>query len=104
MSVVAQRMRSNGFDRFGPEEGRRQAIEALKNSGLRYGPIYTPGSLANASDGTKGTVALPGLGGGSNWWGGSADPERGSENWHASRSGLECEAAILSSRECSCRA
>ncbi len=61
---------------FTPEL-RRQAVEALKNSGLRYGSIYTPGSLANAPDGTRGTVALPGLGGGSNWWGGSADPERG---------------------------
>jgi quinoprotein glucose dehydrogenase len=55
----------------------QQALDALKASGLRYGPIYTPGSLANASDGTRGTIALPGLGGGSNWWGGSSDPERG---------------------------
>ena len=56
---------------------RQQAIEALKASGLRYGPIYTPGSLANAADGTKGTVALPGLGGGSNWWSGVGDAETG---------------------------
>jgi len=55
----------------------QQALDALKASGLRYGPIYTPGSLANAPDGTRGTIALPGLGGGSNWWGGSSDPERG---------------------------
>ena len=55
----------------------QQAMDALKASGLRYGPIYTPGSLANAADGTRGTIALPGLGGGSNWWGGSSDPERG---------------------------
>jgi len=61
---------------FTPEL-RRQAVEALKNSGLRYGVIFTPGSLANASDGTKGTVAVPGLGGGANWWGASADPEAG---------------------------
>jgi quinoprotein glucose dehydrogenase len=61
---------------FTPEL-RRQAIEALKNSKLRYGPIYTPGSLANAADGTRGTIQLPGAGGGANWWGGSADPETG---------------------------
>jgi quinoprotein glucose dehydrogenase len=61
---------------FTPEL-RRQAIEALKASGLRYGVIYTPGSLVNAADGTRGTIAMPGLGGGSNWWGGSADAETG---------------------------
>ena len=61
---------------FTPEL-RRQAIEALKASRLRYGPIYTPGSLANAPDGTRGTIQLPGAGGGANWWGGSADPETG---------------------------
>ena len=75
-----------GFDHQGVKESdlidftpelRRQAIEALKNSGLRYGVIYTPGSLANAADGTKGTIAMPGLGGGANWWGASADPETG---------------------------
>jgi len=75
-----------GFDIQGVKESdlidftpdlRRQAVEALKNSGLRYGVIYTPGSLSNASDGTKGTIAMPGLGGGANWWGASADPETG---------------------------
>jgi quinoprotein glucose dehydrogenase len=55
----------------------QQAVQALKDSKLRYGVIYTPGSLANAADGTRGTVALPGLGGGANWWGGVADAERG---------------------------
>ena len=61
---------------FTPEL-RRQAVEALKASRLRYGVIYTPGSLANAPDGTRGTIQLPGAGGGANWWGGSADPETG---------------------------
>jgi quinoprotein glucose dehydrogenase len=61
---------------FTPEL-RQQAIEALKNSKLRYGVIYTPGSLANAADGTRGTIQLPGAGGGANWWGGSADAETG---------------------------
>jgi quinoprotein glucose dehydrogenase len=61
---------------FTPEL-HRQAVQALKDSKLRYGVIYTPGSLANAADGTKGTIAMPGLGGGANWWGASADPETG---------------------------
>jgi quinoprotein glucose dehydrogenase len=61
---------------FTPEL-RTQAIAALKNSGLRYGELYMPGSLANAPDGTRGTVMVPGAGGGANWWGGRADPETG---------------------------
>lgn len=61
---------------FTPEL-RRQAVEALKNSGLRYGEIYMPGSLGMAPDGTRGTVMLPGAGGGANWWGARADPETG---------------------------
>ena len=54
---------------------RKEAIAALKASKLRYGPIFMPGSLANAPDGTSGTVLL--VHGGANWWGGSADPETG---------------------------
>jgi quinoprotein glucose dehydrogenase len=46
----------------------------LKASNLRYGDIFMPGSLANAADGTRGTVMFFG---GSNWWGGRADPETG---------------------------
>jgi quinoprotein glucose dehydrogenase len=71
-----QGVRESDLIDFTPEL-RKQAIEALKNSGLRYGVIYTPGSLANAADGTRGTIAMPGLGGGANWWGASADPETG---------------------------
>jgi quinoprotein glucose dehydrogenase len=52
----------------------QQAVDALKASGLRYGEMFMPGSLANAPDGTKGTVMFFG---GSNWWGGRADPETG---------------------------
>ena len=61
---------------FTPEL-HKQAMDLLKASGLRYGVIYTPGSLAMAADGTRGTVLLPGAGGGANWWGASADPESG---------------------------
>jgi quinoprotein glucose dehydrogenase len=53
---------------------RQEAIAALKASNLRYGDIFMPGSLANAPDGTRGTVMFFG---GSNWWGGRADAETG---------------------------
>ena len=53
---------------------RQEAIAALKASSLRYGDIFMPGSLANAADGTRGTVMFFG---GANWWGGRADPETG---------------------------
>jgi len=53
---------------------KQQAVAALKASNLRYGDMFMPGSLANASDGTRGTVMFFG---GTNWWGGRADPETG---------------------------
>jgi len=52
----------------------RQAVDALKASNLRYGEIFMPGSLANAPDGTRGTVMMFG---GTNWWGARADAETG---------------------------
>ncbi|HEY8519666.1 MAG TPA: pyrroloquinoline quinone-dependent dehydrogenase [Gammaproteobacteria bacterium] len=72
------------FDRqgFGPEdvidftpELRAEALEGLEQ--FRTGPIYTPPSLANAPDGTRGTIILPSATGGANWEGGSFDPETG---------------------------
>lgn len=39
--------------------------------------IYTPPSLANSSDGTKGTLSLPSATGGANWEGSAYDPETG---------------------------
>jgi quinoprotein glucose dehydrogenase len=51
------------------------AIESVKN--LRMGPMYTPPSLIEAPDGTRGTLVLPHYGGGANWEGGAADPETG---------------------------
>jgi quinoprotein glucose dehydrogenase len=53
---------------------RQEAIAALKASNLRYGEIFMPPSLGNASDGSRGTVTMLG---GANWWGGRADPETG---------------------------
>ncbi|ALO45593.1 PQQ-binding-like beta-propeller repeat protein [Pseudohongiella spirulinae] len=52
-----------------------QAKEAVKP--YRMGPLYQPPSLANAEDGTLGTLSLPGTLGGTNWEGGVYDPETG---------------------------
>ncbi len=44
----------------------------------RMGPLFTPPSLADAADGTKGTFVVPGANGGANIPGGSSvDPETG---------------------------
>ncbi len=52
---------------------RAEAIEGTKI--FRMGPIFTPPSLADAPDGTHGTLTLPSAIGGANWEGGSFDPE-----------------------------
>ncbi len=57
---------------FTPEL-RAEAIKALE--GYRLGPIYTPPTLISPT--SKGTIVVPGLGGGANWPGGAADPETG---------------------------
>jgi glucose dehydrogenase len=43
----------------------------------RLGPLYTPPSLADAADGTIGTLSMPSATGGANWEGGAVDPETG---------------------------
>lgn len=43
----------------------------------RLGAMYAPPSLANAADGTQGTLTLPSSIGGANWEGGVVDPESG---------------------------
>ena len=43
----------------------------------RLGPLYTPPSIMNASDGTDGTLSLPFATGGANWEGSAFDPETG---------------------------
>ena len=58
---------------FTPEM-RAEAIKAIQN--LTIGPIYTPPTLA-VEGGNRGTVVVPGLGGGANWHSGAADPETG---------------------------
>ena len=59
---------------FTPEI-RAAALASLHD--LRIGPLYTPPSLLEAGDGTRGTLLLPHFGGGANWEGGAADPETG---------------------------
>ena len=53
---------------------RAEAIKALEQ--YKIGPIYTPGTLVVEGK-NKGTIVVPGLGGGANWPGGAADPETG---------------------------
>jgi quinoprotein glucose dehydrogenase len=53
---------------------RAEALKAIE--GYRMGPLFTPPSLL-VPNGNKGTIQVPGLGGGANWPGGAADPETG---------------------------
>jgi glucose dehydrogenase len=60
---------------FTPEL-RALALEAVAD--FRLSPsVYSPPSLADASDGTRGTLALPSSTGGANWEGSALDPETG---------------------------
>ena len=59
---------------FTPEI-KAAALEEVKD--LRLGPMYSPPSLLEAEDGTRGTLVLPHYGGGANWEGGAVDPETG---------------------------
>ena len=53
----------------------QQARELIKP--FRLSELFTPPSLANAPDGTQGTLHLPHATGGANWEGGAYDPETG---------------------------
>ncbi|MFT4862934.1 MAG: glucose dehydrogenase [Pseudohongiellaceae bacterium] len=73
------------FDRQGVSEDdlidftpelRAEALEAVQT--FRLSPsVYSPPSLADAADGTVGTLALPDAIGGANWEGSAVDPETG---------------------------
>lgn len=60
---------------FTPEL-RAEAMKQLAKVRLGKSP-FTPPSLANAPDGTIGTLTVPGALGGANWEGGALDPETG---------------------------
>jgi len=60
---------------FTPEL-RQEALEAAAE--FRLSPsLYSPPSLADADDGTVGTLSLPSATGGANWEGSAYDPETG---------------------------
>ena len=59
---------------FTPEL-RSRALEAI--APYRLGKLFTPASLADAPDSTKGTLSIPGSVGGANWEHGAFDPETG---------------------------
>jgi len=73
------------FDRQGVSEDdiidftpelRAAAMEAV--SDFRFGPnLYTPPSMVDAADGTRGVLSLPSATGGANWEGAAMDPETG---------------------------
>lgn len=72
------------FDRQGVTEDdlldltpalREEAIAIARQ--FRFGPLYAPPSLVDASDGTRGTIQLPGTGGGALWEAAAVDIETG---------------------------
>ena len=61
---------------FTPEL-RAEALKLIADAKLRMGAFFAPPSLADAPDGTRGTLSLPGNLGGTNWEHGAYDPETG---------------------------
>ncbi len=70
------------FDRQGVTEDdlvdftpalRAEALEILED--YAYGPLYEP--IRVEEDGKRGTIIMPGFGGGANWHGAAVDPETG---------------------------
>jgi quinoprotein glucose dehydrogenase len=53
---------------------KAMALAAIE--GYRIGPMFTPASMVDPAQGTKGTLTFPGSGG-ANWEGGAVDPETG---------------------------
>jgi quinoprotein glucose dehydrogenase len=52
------------------------ALQALE--GFKIGPIYTPAvQVTTGPNAVRGTIQVPGYGGGANWQSGAADPETG---------------------------
>jgi quinoprotein glucose dehydrogenase len=74
LSFDRQGLTENDLIDYTPEL-RAAALKAI--AGYRLGSLYTPPSLVNAPDGTKGTLTIPGGGGTANWPGGAVDPETG---------------------------
>jgi quinoprotein glucose dehydrogenase len=58
---------------FTPEL-RAEAVKLIAQ--YRHGPVFTPPSVI-VPNGNRGTIVMPGYGGGANWQSGAADPEAG---------------------------
>ncbi|MBK9238988.1 MAG: PQQ-binding-like beta-propeller repeat protein [Acidobacteria bacterium] len=71
-----QGVTENDLIDFTPEL-RAEALKLIADGKLRMGAFFAPPSLADAPDGTKGTLSLPGNLGGTNWEHGAFDPETG---------------------------
>jgi quinoprotein glucose dehydrogenase len=69
--IEVQGLTENDLVDFTPEI-KAEALRVARQ--LRLGCIYTPSSLPNAADGTKGTLSAPSAVGGVNWMGGAVDP------------------------------
>jgi quinoprotein glucose dehydrogenase len=70
-----QGVTENDLIDFTPEL-REEGLKIARQ--FRFGPLFTPPSLANAPDGTRGAFVVPGANGGANIPGGAAaDPETG---------------------------
>jgi quinoprotein glucose dehydrogenase len=69
-----QSLKADDMIDFTPEL-HQTAVEMLKQ--YRIGGLFTPPSLGDNADGTKGTMSLPGSRGGANWNLGAVDPETG---------------------------
>ena len=55
---------------------RSAALQALE--GFRIGPVFTPAvQITTGANAQRGTIQVPGYGGGANWQSGAADPETG---------------------------
>ncbi|HXH26152.1 MAG TPA: PQQ-binding-like beta-propeller repeat protein, partial [Vicinamibacterales bacterium] len=68
-----QGLRIDDLIDFTPEL-RAEAIKAIEP--YTIGPLFTPPSVV-VEGGNRGTISVPGFGGGANWWSGAADPETG---------------------------
>ena len=68
-----QGVTSDDLITFTPEL-RAEALEIASH--YRLGPVYEPPSL-HVEDGRRGTIQLPGAGGGANWSGAAVDPDTG---------------------------
>ena len=71
VAVATQGVTENDLVDFTPEI-KAEAIRVARQ--FRLGGLYTPSSLPNAADGTKGTLTAPSAVGGVNWPGGAVDP------------------------------